>query len=467
MQGTILIVDGVSTNRIMLKVQLSAAYYHVVQSDGIDGLETLIRRTRPELIVTAMTLPDGTAHDVRALLDRDETMRNTPIIAIAAINDRAAQFAALKAGIDDVLLQPIDDLMLQARIRSLIRARSSSEELHWHDRSQPATLGFAEPAAAALAPPSNIALLTHRASTGAIWRARLREQTSHRLQCHRIDNIHDMMTGQPPEAIVVDLTDSESEPALRLLVDLRSRAFTSHAALIAIVPETARNLGAEALDRGAHDVLQSGFCAEELAIRIDTQLRHKKQSDRFRASVRDGLRAAIRDPMTGLFNRRYALPHLAAIAGEAATSGSSFAVMLADLDHFKRINDCFGHPAGDSVLIEAARRLQSQVRACDMVARVGGEEFMIVIPDADQHAATLAAERLCRQINSLPFHCPGIAQPINVTTSIGVVVGSPSSAMAKMQPEQHAELLISQADRALYGAKHAGRNQVSLIGVAA
>ncbi|WP_424986219.1 diguanylate cyclase [Microbulbifer sp. S227A] len=466
MQGTILIVDGVSTNRIMLKVQLSAAYYHVVQSDGIDGLEALIRRTRPELIVTAMALPDGTAHDVRAVLDRDDSMRNTPVIAIAAINDRAAQFAALKAGIDDVLLQPIDDLILQARIRSLIRARSSSDELHWHERPQPVALGFAEPAAG-FAPPSNIALLTHQASTGAVWRARLKERSSHKLQCHRIDDIHDMMTGQPPEAIIVDLTDKESEPALRLLVDLRSRAFTSHAALIAVVPETARHLGAEALDRGAHDILQSGFCAEELAIRIDTQLRHKKQSDRFRASVRDGLRAAVRDPMTGLFNRRYALPHLAATASEAAKTGSSFAVMLADLDHFKQINDCFGHPAGDAVLIEAARRLQSQVRACDMVARVGGEEFMIVIPDADQDAATLAAERMCRQINALPFHCAGVDHPVKVTTSIGVVVGSPSCAMAQMQPEQHAELLISQADRALYGAKHAGRNQVSLIGVAA
>lgn len=465
MQGTILIIDGVSTNRIMLKVQLSAAYYHVVQSDGIDGLEALIRRTRPELIVTAMNLPDGTAHDVRAILNRDDDMRGTPIIAVTAHNDRAARFDALKGGIDDVLSQPLDDLILQARIRSLIRARSSTEELHWRDSSQPA-IGFAEPAAT-FAPPSNIALLTSQQCTGAVWRAQLKERSSHILQCHQIDDIHTMMTGQTPDVIVVDLTDTQNEPPLRLLVDLRSRAFTSQAALIAIVPATARHLGAEALDRGAHDILQGGFCAEELSLRIDAQLRRKKQSDRYRDSVRDGLRAAVRDPMTGLFNRRYALPHLAATANEAARTGSSFAVMLADLDHFKQINDCFGHPAGDAVLIETARRLQSQVRARDMIARVGGEEFMIVIPEADQHSATHAAERLCRQINALPFHCAGISQPIKVTTSIGVVVGAPPCSMAQMQPDQHAQLLIGQADRALYGAKHAGRNQISLIGVAA
>lgn len=84
MQGTILIVDGVSTNRIMLKVQLSAAYYHVVQSSGLENLATLIKRTRPELIVTAMALPDGTAIDLRKILDKDSRSQSIPVIAIAA-----------------------------------------------------------------------------------------------------------------------------------------------------------------------------------------------------------------------------------------------------------------------------------------------------------------------------------------------------------------------------------------------
>lgn len=465
MQGTILIVDGVSTNRIMLKVQLSAAYYHVVQSDGLTNLDALIRRTRPELIVTAMNLPNGTALDLRALLDRDASMKCIPVIAITAQNDRAAQLSALRGGIDDVLCQPVDDLVLQARIRSLIRARSSAEELELRCGAQPA-LGFAEPASVFTAP-ARVALLTRHASTGAIWRARLSEKTKHRLQSHQIDDIHALMSGPSPDVIVVDLTDSGTEPALRLLADLRSRGFTSQSALIAVVSGNGRHLVAEALDRGAHDVLQTGFCAEELSLRIDSQLRRKKQADRLRDSVRDGLRAAVRDPMTGLYNRRHALPHLASTVTEAIAGDTRFAVMLVDLDHFKLINDSFGHPTGDVVLIETARRLGSQLGPRDMIARVGGEEFMIVMPEIDQHRATLAAERLCRQINALPFRCPGIAQPIHVTTSIGVVIGPASASMAPLSPEQHAHLLIGQADQALYGAKHGGRNQVSMIGAAA
>lgn len=465
MQGTILILDGVSTNRIMLKVQLSAAYYHVVQSDGLQGLTTLARRCRPDLIVTAMTLPDGTALDLRAELQKDESLRHIPIIAVTAQNNPAARLAALAGGIDDVLSQPLDDLILQARIRSLIRARSGTEELHLRDGT-PSALGFSEPAAT-FSTPASVALLTRDAATGAVWRSRLKDLTRHRLQSHQISDIHALMAEPVPDAIVVDLTGEQPQQGLRLLADLRARSMTSNAALIAVVPVSAPHLVAEALDRGAHDVLQGGFCADEMALRLSSQLRRKASSDRLRASVRDGLRAAVRDPMTGLYNRRYALPHLAAIAARAAESGTGFAVMLADLDHFKQINDQYGHQTGDAVLIETARRLKSQLRPIDMIARVGGEEFLIVMPNTDQAGATLAADRLCRQINAMPFQCPGMMQSINVTTSIGVVVGPPAGADPQLSPEQYATALIGQADRALYGAKGGGRNQVSLIPTAA
>ncbi len=465
MQGTILILDGVSTNRIMLKVQLSAAYYHVVQSDSLQGLLTLARRCRPDLIVCAMALPGGGALAARKELQQDESLRHVPIIAVTAQNDPAARLTALAAGIDDVLAQPLDDLILQARIRSLIRARSGAEQLHLRD-SAPATLGFSEPAASFSAP-AQVALLTRDAATGSVWRSRLKGLTPHHLQSHQMNGIHALMTDPVPDAIVVDLTGPQPEQGLRLLADLHARSTTSHAALIAVVPAAAPYLAAEALDRGAHDVLQSGFCPQELSLRLKSQLRRKASSDRLRASVRDGLRAAVRDSMTGLYNRRYALPHLAAIAGQAAETGTGFAVMLADLDHFKRINDEYGHLTGDAVLIETARRLKSQLRPTDMIARVGGEEFLIVMPNSDQAAATIAANRLCRQINALPFQIPGLSTPIHVTTSIGVVVGATARLEPSLSPEQYATALIGQADRALYGAKGSGRNQVSLIRTAA
>jgi two-component system cell cycle response regulator len=466
-QGTILILDGVATNRIMLKVQLSSAYYHVVQTEGLDGLLSLVRRSRPDLIVTAMTLPDGDATTIRELLSVDETLRAIPIIAVTRENDRNSRLRALASGIDDVLSHPLGDRILQARIRSLISMRNSTEDLSLRDNTSRA-LGFAEPVEGFIAP-AQIALVTREAKTGTLWRTRLNSLVSHHLRPYRLNEIGDLVSrSHPADVIVIEVSQDPDDPGLRLLADLRSRDNTRHAALIAVPNIAAHHLAADALDRGAHDTMPLGFCAHELALRLSIQLQRKAQSDKLRETVRNGLRAAVKDPMTGLYNRRYAMPYLAKIARLAEETNKSFAVMLVDLDHFKQINDRFGHPAGDAVLTETAARLQALMRPGDLIARVGGEEFMIVMQNTNRTAATTAAEQLCNAINSTPFYLSGLKDPINVTTSIGVVVGpSLHDNTRYCERDQRTQALIGQADRALYESKGAGRNQVTLIGTAA
>ncbi|SEI83040.1 response regulator receiver modulated diguanylate cyclase [Cribrihabitans marinus] len=466
MQGTILILDGVSTNRIMLKVQLSAAWYHVVQGETLAGLLPMVRRVQPDLILCAMTLPDGNAAMVKAALRRDEALSSIPVIAVTAQNDQGARLRALAAGIDDVLCQPYDDVMLLARVRSLIRAQSQSEDLRQQGASQ--AFGFSEGPAGFDAPvaEADVAVLTQTPGTGAVWRARLKGRVPHRLHLHKIDDMHELLNTTTPDAIVVELCDSRS--GLRLLPDLRARSATRNAAVIAVTNPANAHLAADALDRGADDVMSAGFEPEELALRLNTQIARKLRRDRMRDRVRDGLRAAMLDPMTGLHNRRYALPRLHGIADEAARTGQSFAVMLVDLDHFKHINDSYGHAAGDAVLVEAAHRLRTGLRPGDLIARVGGEEFMVVLPGASRGQALRIADRLCQRINGTPFLVPGHAAPVQVTTSIGVVV-SPAEDAAARRPEPLRDVprLIEQADRALYEAKGAGRNQVSMIAAAA
>ncbi len=478
MQGTILILDAVSTNRIMLKVQLTSAWYRVVLGEGLAGLEALVRRTRPDLIMTAMTLRDGSALDLHARLAGDGALAAIPIIAITPQNDRAARLAALAVGIDEVLAHPLEDMLLQARIRSLIRTRSVDDDL----RLQGGTgrvAGLAEAAAGfTMQPnrplptnPARVAIVTGRATTGAVWRARTNAVSNHAFTSHRIDNVHALMEQPEPDVIVLELSGAGDGAGLRRLADLRARGTTRHAAIIAVPNPGNAHLAAEALDRGAHDVLQGGFCADELALRIETQLRRKTRMDQLRSNVRDGLRAALRDPMTGLFNRRYAMPWLSKIARKSSESGQSFAVMLADLDHFKSINDRYGHAAGDRVLVETAHRLSAALRPDDMIARIGGEEFMIVLPQTDQTAAMSAADRLCREINATPFAIPGVSQPAQVTISIGVAVSPPSAGRPDLATgafsDHVTDLLIGQADQALYRSKGAGRNQFTLTRPAA
>ncbi|MDE4146086.1 MAG: diguanylate cyclase [Pseudophaeobacter sp. bin_em_oilr2.035] len=458
MQGTILVIDGVSTNRIMMKVQLAAAYYDVVLATQVSGVLEIARGCRPDLVLTANSLPDGSAADVKRELTRDDSLADVPVIAVSRTDNPMRRLEALSAGIDDVLPQPLDDVILQARIRSLLRTRSANEELNLQ---RDASHGFVLPLTDRSRAPHNIkatvALVAEDIQTARDWQDRLSHHVPHDIRTHQIGDIQPLMSDPVADVFIIELNEMSSGVGLRLLADLRARATTRQSVVIAVPNPADAHIAAEALDRGAHDVLQNGFNVEELALRLGTQLQYKHRHDLLRDSVRNGLRAAVEDPMTGLFNRRYAKPFLDRTARSATESGDKFALMLADLDHFKQINDRYGHPVGDAVLIEASRRLQSHLRPVDLLARVGGEEFMIVLPGANEQEASEAAVALCNAINSTPFDVPEIDEPIAVTISIGAVIGDGAE-----KEMTNVTSLIAKADQALYGAKNSGRNQVTL-----
>lgn len=171
-----------------------------------------------------------------------------------------------------------------------------------------------------------------------------------------------------------------------------------------------------------------------------------------RSRERKILELSRRDGLTGIWNRRYLNELMAHGFAVAHRSQTPLAVLMVDLDHFKRINDTHGHQAGDLVLQTAAHTLQSSLRDIDHVGRYGGEEFMVLLPFCDADTAMIIAERCRRAIASLKVDWEGTAIP--VTASIGV------SAMPAQMPVPDVTLLSSAADRALYEAKSAGRNRI-------
>jgi two-component system cell cycle response regulator len=261
--------------------------------------------------------------------------------------------------------------------------------------------------------------------------------------------------------LVIELTETRCEQALSVLADFRANARTRHKAILVSVPEGRADLAARALDLGADEVTLGPLPAAELILRARRLNTRRAMNDSLRALVRDGVEAAIRDPLTGLYNRRYALPHLERVAEQSRLSGRPFAVMIADLDHFKRINDWHGHDAGDAVLIECARRLQRNMRAVDLVARIGGEEFLIVLPGTDRTQARLAALRLCTQVSQSPVELPDRGLSLDVTVSVGLAMSSDDGFGPGTAPRVpvSTEDLLARADRALYRAKQTGRNR--------
>lgn len=174
------------------------------------------------------------------------------------------------------------------------------------------------------------------------------------------------------------------------------------------------------------------------------------------------LRSGFTDVLTGWHNRRYLELRLREELARARRDGARLVCLMLDIDHFKRVNDTWGHAAGDVVLTELANRIDSQVRKSDVAARYGGEEFVVLLPDTDTGAAERLAERIRRAISAEPVALPD-GETTTITTSIGISAVAPASDDAELKTL--GEALIARADVALYRAKSKGRNRVEVESV--
>jgi len=458
MPGRILIVDSVATNRIVLKVKMLAAQFIVDACADLRTAQAQVMKAPPDLMLINLSDLQGDAFTLcKTLRQRHETA-NIAIIAIGGADTPHARFAALDAGVDDVLPQPANDALLLARIRSLLRVRSASQELMLRDSTSRA-LGFEE-SAATFAAAANIAMLTQTAGPHAAIVSAI--ETSLRRPVHVLETASDLWkvaTKSGPDLFVIDATAAEGTQGslFGLVADLRARAETRLTSQLILVPQDRPEVAAMFLDLGADDVVPLGADPREVALRAKTLIKRKLQQDKLRATVRDGLHAAVTDPLTGLYNRRYVEPHLVRLAEQSQASGRALAIMMIDIDHFKTINDRYGHPAGDAVLIELATRLRENLRAIDLVARMGGEEFLVALPRTTVTEARLAADRLRRVIKNAAFCLDDGKTNVPVTVSVGVAVSDPKGPHCAATTK-----MCKLADEALYHAKSAGRNQVAM-----
>jgi two-component system cell cycle response regulator len=210
----------------------------------------------------------------------------------------------------------------------------------------------------------------------------------------------------------------------------------------------------EGLRAGANDFIRKPADETELVARLDAGRRVVLLEQSLRDANTQIEKLSVTDPLLGIFNRRYLHERLPLEAARTRRYGQSLSVVMADLDHFKTINDTYGHQAGDAVLQHAAALARRALRQSDWMARYGGEEFVIVLPDTPLLGAYAAAERMRRLCAETAVELAGTRLVVTASFGVATIDGvAPSN--------DDGEAMLRQADKALYESKRAGRNRVT------
>jgi two-component system, cell cycle response regulator len=269
----------------------------------------------------------------------------------------------------------------------------------------------------------------------------------------------------PPDLVLLDMVLPDMD-GLEVLRIVKARPDDQFIPVIILSVKSDLDSKVTGLRIGADDYLAKPFAEAEILARCAAMLRIKSLQDQLRetqaklaAHAKRLAEEAITDELTGLKNRRAFDERLLEEFRRAQRYADPVSLIMIDLDHFKSVNDRFGHPFGDTVLRGAAEQLRASTRDPDICSRYGGEEFAVILPKTHLQGALAVAERIWRELGArafpLPSGAPGADEPLHVTASMGIAF-YPSKDITSP------ELLLRYADEALYQAKRSGRNTICL-----
>ncbi len=342
MAGRILIADNVATNRIVLKVKLATASYEVWQVETAGELLQLATEKTPDLILMDAALPDADSFQTcQTLKDTLETTA-IPVVMMTDRFDRDVRLKALRSGAEDILSKPLDEPALLARVRNILRAHGMEEE-HRRRQGTAAEFGFHEERSEFTGNATFLIVKNRPEPAEKLMRA-IQSRNFGKTTIIDQERVLEDIGKQNlhPDVIVVPAELGHNKNCLTLIAELRSRPQTRHSAIIIEYRAKDRVTAISSLDIGANDLVTENSHAEEFLHRVTTQLDRKRTADQLRMTLENGLKLAVTDPLTGLYNRRYALPHMSRISTKSKETRNPFAVMVLDLDHFKKINDPHG-----------------------------------------------------------------------------------------------------------------------------
>lgn len=460
MTARVLVVDDIFPNVKLLEAKLMAEYYDVVTAQS--GPEALkkVSDSSPDVVLLDVMMPGMDGFEVCRQIKANPQTAHIPVVMVTALTDTEDRVRGLESGADDFLSKPVNDVALMARVRSLVRLKMTVDE--WRARENTATqLGVNDDTTSVMSLPADEASVLVLEDMD--FESRKIADTLARD--HNIVKV--VQTGMQAlqeinqrefELIMVSL-NLKNEDGLRFCSHLKSNDKSRATPIIMLAEENDMQRVAHGLEIGAYDYIMRPLDRNEMLARCRTQIRRKRFQDKLRANVEISLSMAITDSLTGLYNRRYLEVHLQKMLQTAKENRKSLGVIYMDIDRFKSVNDTHGHQVGDEILKGFANRVKDSLRSFDLVARLGGEEFVAILPDTNEDLAYVIAERLRQGVAAIPFPCSIPEGQLQITSSFGGVVihGTPES-------DDNVADILRRADEQLFIAKNGGRNCVYFEG---
>jgi len=478
----VLVVDDSEITRAILARTLRGAGFEVLEArDGAEGALTALRE-RPSVVVTDLEMPTMDGFPLLRLLKADPLSSHIPVLILTSHGEAASRFWSLRTGADAYLTKDYRPQQLVATVARLAAISAATVP------SPQAAAGLEE-AGRGLGPLEVLARVARQLDASLLQATlvnTLLERGMAAADFHEASRTSLETLGQvvdarclavaigEPDAVTVEILLLEPHrqrdvDALRDLVVASLDVPLGHPVQIQVEGPIGDGRDGPALDLEHAVSLQLAVRdAQGLLVLVPRDREHFRQAasglvhalaghltlvlDNARLSERLH-EMSNRDGLTRQLNHRAIYERLTEELERARRYRYPLSVILCDMDHFKEVNDSYGHLAGDGVLREGAGVLRSSLRIADLLGRYGGEEFLAVLPQVDLEAARAAAERLRLGLEGLPVSLPGQAE-VTITASFGV------ASMDELGASVTSDLLVSLADRRLYEAKAAGRNCV-------
>jgi len=453
MTARVLVVDDIEANVKLLEARLTAEYFEVATARNGPAAIQICMDGGADVVLLDVMMPGMDGFEVCRRLKANPKTQHIPIIMVTALDQPCDKVQGLEAGADDFLTKPVDDIALITRVKNLARLKTLTDEMLMRaSTSEQMGLGDDDQPGAML-PGSGGRLLVVEDHDRFAERMCDTLRAEHAEVKRETDPQAALMTVAEGDfdLLIVSLGLKDAD-GLRLCSQVRSLDRIRHLPILVIAEpgDDARLL--RGLDIGVNDYLVRPIDPNEMLARVRTQIKRKRYADYLKNRLAENVEMAITDPLTGLHNRRYMESHLKTLVEEAMQRGRSLSLLIIDIDYFKAVNDTHGHDVGDAVLKEFAVRLRRNIRGIDLACRLGGEEFVVVMPDTDLAKAYAVAERLRKQIAGEPFCREGSGQGLVVTASVGLATLEAA--------DDTPETILKRADQALYCAKRDGRNRV-------